>query len=126
MTYSASKFVADLKASVSLEVPRTVQESLSEPVGRRPDPNDVVLSEWYNGLTEYDKKMIGTVVEEATRMTLFSVLTILDGADVISEELREYDLRLTIKKGDEEILLSSTEKGASAKELEFLHDLFYD
>ncbi|WP_289044029.1 hypothetical protein [uncultured Aliiroseovarius sp.] len=126
MTYAASKFVADLKASVSLEVPRTVQESLREPVGRRPDPNDVVLSEWYNGLTEYDKKMIGTVVEEATRMTLFSVLTILDGADVISEELREYDLRLTIKKGDEEILLSSTKEGASTKELEFLHDLFYD
>jgi hypothetical protein len=93
------------------------QSLLLNPPGRRPAPELVKLSTWYNGLPDSDRLAATGVAELAARLAIFGVLAILDGVRAVesSEEKGAFELRY--KKGDEDALLNDPRA-------EQLHDLF--
>lgn len=110
MSYSTQNFSEDLKRMVETELPDAIRSSLERPAGRAPDPDLVAQSQWYNALTEAGQEKVLAVAARAADLAEFSVLVVLDGGDVISEELKPYELRLTaVKDGRETLLASSTE-----------------
>jgi hypothetical protein len=124
MKYTREKFVQDL---CNESVDRTVsslKKSLMSPAGRKPAERLVLLSQWYKSLNPEQEKMCQMLMEDTAESTLFSTLVVLDGVSLISEELRDADIRLTIVKDGEELLLSSSKHDVD-NTLDDLHDLMF-
>lgn len=66
---------------------------LSQPPGRRPRPELVKLSVWFNGLSEGDQERLADVVRLAADHAIFGVLAVLDGVRVLDEAHTEFELR---------------------------------
>jgi hypothetical protein len=91
---------------------------LEKPPGRRPSPNLVVISQWYNQLPVREKENICATIQLAVRASVFGMLTVLDGVTSIREPGEERGfLELRYKTGAESVLLNNP--GG-----ELLHDLF--
>lgn len=109
MNYTREQFALDLRRECVDAVVRSSEQSLQNPPGRKPAKRLVTLSKWYRSLDEEHQQTCRQLMEYIAEASLFSTLTVLDGASLIAEDLRDADLRLTLKKDGEELLLSSTE-----------------
>jgi hypothetical protein len=104
------KFVRDASVADSLSIVRN-------PPGRRPPPELVKLSEWYNRLGGSDQAMVERMLEVVARQAVFGFLSVLDGARQVEPgegPKGDFELRY-IKDGKAEVI--------SGPSVEALHEL---
>ena len=97
-----------------------VEDSISrlgKPPGRKPRQGHLNQSEWYNKLSEENKIMLKSIIEEAIDESLFGLLAVLDGVRVIEDGQNRGTLELNYQNQDEKILLNNPDK-------EYLHDIY--
>lgn len=113
---NSEEFIDGIKLSVRDATVTGGLRALAKPAGRRPRQDLVEMSNWFNGLTEQDKAMVGRVIEYTADLATFSFLAVLDGAAVIEESPDKGDLELYYVKDDERVRLN--------KPNDPLHDIF--
>jgi hypothetical protein len=92
-------FVAALRAAVFDPTVKGVMSNLAQPPGRRPSESLREASQWFNGLSEADRRFVHYVVRDATHAALFGVLTLLDGVRALDDPPHGA-LRLTLVAPD--------------------------
>ncbi|WP_339695317.1 hypothetical protein [Celeribacter baekdonensis] len=123
MTYTRERFAMDLRHESVDRLVDSYEKTLRNPPGRKPASRLGRLSKWYSSLDEEQQQTCLLLMEYIAEASLFSTLAALDGASLLSEDLRGADIRLTIVKGDDELLISSSEHGA---DFEYdLHELMF-
>lgn len=98
-------------------------EDFLDPPRRTKNKRLLALSGWYKSLDDEHKDLFRQLMNYTAEASLFSTPVILDGASLLAEELRDADLRLTVVKDGEELVLSSS-KGMH-EFAEDLHDLMF-
>jgi len=79
----SKEFVEVLKEVIGKSSIKGVIETMIQPSGRKPDIELIKRAEWYNKLTEDDKKKVTEVVAESVQSALFGFLCVLDGVRTI-------------------------------------------
>lgn len=79
---------------------------LENPPGRRPDPELVELSQWFNTLSDFDKQHVSKVASLTSREAVFGVLAILDGVRVVEDGAERGRLELRYVKDSDSRLLN--------------------
>lgn len=113
---NANNFVDVLKVVVKDSSIEGTISILESPPGRRPLKELIDLSNFYNGLTEDNKKLINQIIECAVDNTLFGMLCVIDGVRAIENSDDKGELILTYKKGDSLSNILNKDKD--------LHDLY--
>jgi hypothetical protein len=90
--------------------------NLAKPAGRKPHPEMVEMSKWFNGLPDSDKGFVERVIKYSADLSVFSFLAVLDGVAVIENGSDKGDLELYYVKGDERVRLNEPANP--------LHDIF--
>lgn len=91
--------------------------SLHSPPGRRPSPQLLELSQWFNKQSDADKNMVRDVIKLASRQSIFGMFAVLDGVRQVEDSENRGTLELRYLKNDFTILLNDP----SAEQL---HDIF--
>ena len=89
---------------------------LRSPPGRRPAPELIAISQWFNALPPSDQEMVIHAMHEAADSTLFGVLCVLDGVRAIESSAEKSQFQLTATKQGVTAVLCPGE--------EFLHDIY--
>lgn len=90
---------------------------IRKPPGRKPPENLVLLSQWFEKLSDTDKKNLEKVVAIATHQTTFGLLAVIDGVRQIEDTPLKGTLELHYKKDAKSVLLNTPNS-------EYLHNLF--
>ena len=90
--------------------------NLKSPPGRNPDKDVVSLSNWYNELSEADKKSINEIIRRSVRAAIFNLFCVLDGVLQIENSFDRGVLKLYYQKGEKQVLLNNHDE-------DYLHDL---
>jgi hypothetical protein len=114
---NAKEFVEVLKEVVEKSSAEGVIETMVQPHGRKPDVKLLNRSEWYNKLTDEDKKMVNEVVVESVQSALFGFLCVLDGVRSIEEDENKGMLKLCFEKDGQQVLINDPNE-------DYLHDLY--
>ena len=85
--------------------------------GRRPSPQLVALSQWFNQLPEADKQKVRSAIELAARQSIFGMFAVLDGVRQVEDTERKGTLELRYLKDGQSQLLNDPNA-------ELLHDIF--
>jgi len=101
--------VRDSAASQELSV-------LSSPPGRRPSPDLQERSNWYNSLSDDQKKILSSVILDVADRAVFGFLCVLDGVRAIEDDIDKGHLELRYVKDNSTLL--------NPPEGEMLHDLW--
>lgn len=110
------EFVAGLiRQAVDGAVEGTLNQ-LHKPSGREPSPGRVEESEWFNGLSDREKEGVTGVMRRCAELSLFSVLTVLDGVSFIEDGEVKGSFRLSFEKEGTTTLLNPDDG-------EYLHDI---
>ncbi|MPZ41623.1 MAG: hypothetical protein GEU95_26980 [Rhizobiales bacterium] len=72
-------FVRAIKTAVYKAAAKGTIDLLRKPPGRRPDPELIELSEWFNGLRSKDQDTCTRAVDFAARQATYNFLLVLDG-----------------------------------------------
>jgi hypothetical protein len=114
---NATRFVDAIQAEVRDAAARDVISLIERPPGRRPSPDLTSLSQWFNALSESDRRHVKSVALLASNLATFGFLAVLDGARIIEEPSDRGALELRyIKPGEKTVLLNDPEG-------EVLHEL---
>lgn len=103
---NAEQFVDAIKTEVRDAATNGVISLIERPPGRRPSPNLVSLSQWFNELPMSDKQHVREVAAMASDQATFGMLTVLDGVRVIEDGADRGRLELRHIKGGESTLLN--------------------
>lgn len=106
---NAEDFIDVVHSGAQEVATRSVISVLEDPPGRRPDPKLVVLSRWFNTLSEDDKQRVREVAAMASHDAVFGILAMLDGVRAIEDGADRGALELRYVKGKESILLNDPE-----------------
>ncbi len=90
----SEQFVEVLRRVVRDQTVRDLPETLEHPPGRAPRKELLELSAWYRGLGESDRAMVRRIVAESVDATMFALLCVLDGAQVIEDPKERGELVL--------------------------------
>lgn len=91
-------------------------KNLAKPAGRKPRPDLVEMSAWFNGLPEQDRVMVSRVIGGAVELSVFNFFAVLDGAAAIESSPDKGDLELYFVKNGNRVRLNEPDNP--------LHDLF--
>lgn len=91
-------------------------ENLKEPPGRKPNKDDIELSQWYLSLSKEDAENIAKVISKSVDGSIFGLLAVFDGVRAI-EDNGEGELELAYKDTTGRTLLNDPK-------CEYLHDVF--
>lgn len=114
---NATEFVDAIRTEVRDSTINGVIDLIKRPPGRNPSANLVAISQWFNALSNDDKRYIREVVIMACHHTILGLLAVLDGVRVIENGADRGMLELWYVKGKESTLLNAS-SGI------MLHDLF--
>lgn len=89
---------------------------LTDPPGRKPEPELVCLSGWFKGLPEIERSRVITAMRMAADSTLIGVLCVLDGVRPVEGGEEKSVFQLTAIRGREASTLVPSE--------ELLHDIY--
>lgn len=95
---NSETFIEAVRTEIYESAISGVIEVLTRPPGRAPRPALVALSEWYNRLSDIDKRRVSEVVTLSVHDAIFSMLAGLDGECPLGPEtivLRGDDTDLT-------------------------------
>ena len=90
----ADEFIAAIKVVVHDSTIGGTQAMLEHPSGRKPPEKIVQLSQWYNALPESDKNRVREVITLAVHGSVFGLLCVLDGVQVIESSVEKSDFEL--------------------------------
>jgi hypothetical protein len=110
------EFVDVIRAEVRDAAASDVIRQLQQPSGRRPAEELRLLSEWFNSLTDADKKAVAGVARMASHHAVFGMLCVLDGVRAIEDGADKGSLQLTYTKNGQTELLSPSDS-------DLLHDM---
>ena len=114
---NSEEFVKMIKLYVRDAAVEDSISKLEKPPGRKPRQRHLNQSEWYNKLSEENKVMFKSIIEEAIDESLFGFLSVLDGVRVIEDGESRGTLKLSYQNKNEKILLNNPDK-------EYLHDIY--
>lgn len=110
-----TEFVDSLKTYCRDSAVTDCLQELQAPPGRRPDPELMRLSAWFNSLSSEHQENIAAVMREVADATLFGVLCVIDGVRVIEATTEKSEFMLSaVRLGRESVI---------APGLELLHDV---
>lgn len=103
---NAEQFVDAVKLVVR-DLPFKGQvELLKKPPGRKPHPELVAASNWYNGLDEKSLHQLHYIMKHVADSSLFGVLCVIDGVRVVESTPDKGDFELYFVKNGERVLLN--------------------
>jgi hypothetical protein len=105
---NSQEFVAALRIVACDKASSGVLTTIQHPPGRSPDPALLDLSKWYNDLEVYDKAMVVSLTNLATRQAVYNVLLVLDGLLAVSPQGHNVEFELFAKECGGAELLNST------------------
>ena len=114
---NADDFVHAIKLYVRDTSISDTIDLIRKPPGRRPRKKHVELSNWFNQLSEHEKLMASSVIEEAVDTALFGLFCVLDGVRTIEDSEEKTIFQLYGMKGGRNILINKEDE-------ESLHDRF--
>ncbi|MDR3390770.1 MAG: hypothetical protein P4L77_03460 [Sulfuriferula sp.] len=101
----ADEFIASIKVAVHDSTICGTQAMLEHPSGRKPPEKIVQLSQWYNALPESDKDRVREVITLAVHGSVFGLLCVLDGVQVIESSVEKSDFELhQVREGARNII----------------------
>jgi hypothetical protein len=112
------EFIRAIKISVRDTTINGSVKLLERPVGRKPDLERIMLSEWYNDLDSHSKHIVSLIIKSVANMTIFNFLCVIDGVISIEDIVDKGNLKLFYTGKNEELL--NPEDGI------MLHDLYND
>ncbi|MDQ8727232.1 hypothetical protein [Bradyrhizobium sp. LHD-71] len=80
------EFVRAIKVAVYKAAAKGTIDAFRKPAGRRPHPELVELSAWFNGLSAKDQDTCARAVDFAARQATYNFLAVLDGLAAIEPE----------------------------------------
>lgn len=104
---NAIEFVRAIEEVVFRGAVRGVLKLLRKPPGRRPNPELVELSTWFNKLAEADREYVAKAVCLGADHATYGFLGVLDGVCAIEGSGRKGLLELAFKKDGQRILLNN-------------------
>ncbi|MGE0133398.1 MAG: hypothetical protein AB7U82_35425 [Blastocatellales bacterium] len=113
------KFVQLLKKVVRDSAVKSRFRSIANPPGRAPAQELVNMSEWFNALSESDKKMVVKAAQMTLDQGIFNLLCILDGVALLGGDYKGGDFVLSFRRHGQEIVINSKQN-----DLEELHDIY--
>ena len=113
----ATEFVEKIKQVVYNSTVTGVLSLMQKVPGRKPSPQLVALSQWFNQLSESDKTKVQNVVELAARQSIFGFFAVLDGVRQVEDTEAKGSVELRYLKDGQTQLLNDPND-------EPLHDLF--
>jgi hypothetical protein len=109
------EFIAILKSNIVNDAFKNAEVTWLNPPGRNPDKYLLDISAWYCNLSDFDKEKIKIIAFDVLKMSVFSLLTILDDVTKVTDEEGKFELYFTSQNG--KILLNNPDE-------EYLHDIF--
>ena len=101
----ADEFIAAIKVVVHDSTISGTQAILERPSGRKPPEKIVQLSQWYNALPESDKNRVREVITLAVHGSVFGLLSVIDGVQVIESSVEKSDFELhQVREGARNII----------------------
>ena len=110
-------FITAIKIAVLDASIEGIRASLTQPVGRNPNVKIKELSQWFNRLSEADKKNIVESVRLAVHASTFNMLCVLDGVNAIETTPDKGEINLSFIKD-----LKTTRLNGPQDEM--LHDIY--
>ena len=77
---NAHEFVSAIRNVVMNTAVADALTTAQKPPGRRPSPDLLELSTWYNGLEDSDREMLRRMLAMAVHNTIFGFFAVLDGS----------------------------------------------
>lgn len=114
---TTEEFVTAVSTQAMEAAVRVTIETLTKPVGRRPDAESLNVSDWYGRLDATDRAYVETVARKAAFSAIFGFFAILDGARPVEGAGEKGNFELVYEKGTTRALLNDPGK-------ELLHDAF--
>lgn len=114
---NSEEFVEILKLVVVKHTINGVKKNLIHPPGRSPRKSLLIMSEWYNSLSEKDKDHVNNIIAKSVSDTVFHFLCVLDGVAAIEDGTDKGELELYFVKHGTRTLLTNPKD-------DFLHDIF--
>lgn len=112
----ADEFIAAIKLAVHDSSIDGTQAMLEHPSGRNPPEKIVQLSQWFNALPESDKNRVREVITLAVHGSIFGLLCVIDGVQVIESSAEKSDFELhQVREGARNIINGNNI---------FLHDIY--
>ena len=112
-----TQFVEAIRIAVIESSKNTIRSILHGPSGRQPKKEYVSLSHWFKDLSEADKDMVYSIIDETVETSVFGFLCVLDGVRAIESHQERGVLKLFYEKNEGDFLLNDPESP------DFLHDL---
>jgi hypothetical protein len=109
-------FVRAIKTAVYKDAAKGTIDALQKPPGRRPDPELVELSEWFNGLSSKDQDTCARAIDSAARQATYNFLLVLDGLAAIEPAGPKGRINVLYENGDTSTRLNNE----NADQLSFL------
>jgi hypothetical protein len=116
---NGQEFVEAIKRHVRDSSITDTIEFVKKPPGRRPRKKHVELSNWFNSLSDNDKRMVEKIMEEAVDLALFGALCVIDGVRTIEDTDEKTEFQLVGIKGNKSSLINNQ------KDMD-LHDIYND
>lgn len=113
---NSEEFVEAIKIAVRNSTVIGELNSLIKPAGRKPRPEIVEMSNWFNALPDSDKKFVERVIKYSADLSVFSFLAVLDGVAAIESGSDKGELELYYIKNGERVRLNQSTNP--------LHDIF--
>jgi len=104
---NSKEFIEAIKIAVYQSAVKSTIEHLKRPAGRRPNPQDVELSKWYNNLTAENQEQVRKIIDSASQQATYNFLLVLDHLSFLEDVGEKGTLELMYKKGDESVLLNN-------------------
>jgi len=99
-------FTQAIKKTVYDAAAKGVVEVLHKPAGRRPDPELVRLSQWFNSLNAQDQQAVARVANLAADQATYNFLLVLDGLVTVEPVGEKGKLELFYDNGKERTQLN--------------------
>lgn len=109
------EFIDILKTNIISDAFDNSKETWVSPPGRNPDKSLLEISKWYRKLNNIEKEKVKIAVFDVLKMSVFSLLTILDDVNKVTDEEGKFELYFVSPNG--KILLNDPNE-------EYLHDIF--
>ncbi|EKO3627863.1 hypothetical protein [Vibrio metschnikovii] len=113
---NSEQFISVIKKVVRECAIEDTIENLEDPPGRKVPEAEQLRSDWFNRLTEDDRRKVESIVTDAVDEALFGLLSVIDGARAIEDGEDKGRLALIYKGLNEELLNDPNKIG--------LHDLY--
>jgi hypothetical protein len=103
---NAKQFVQAVRVAVHKSAAKGTIDALLKPPGRRPNPELVMRSEWFNRLKPVDRDFVARIADMAAEQATYNFLLALDGAIALEPAGPKGTFELSFDDGERRVLLN--------------------